>query len=383
MQEEIMLTRPLEYIHNLIKPRTNDYKITYLLFAVVITIFEFLLQSISTPHNSMVYFISILSGIVLAIAPWIGRLGDFFYILLFVFIDIFYCSKSCYLPLFGVFLIAVVWIICKHSFKAILLLISISILETTISENSVERIVSEVILITIVMGVGFSFRVLTDRENTYIKKLAILRQESASAEASIRKELAIHLHDTIAKDLARLSILSQNLAATHPDLADEVEPLITIPQDASNYLRHMIMRLNIQSTNPSLIRAIKESTAMLRSRDITLHSDVITNIDNQLPRNTIITTSLFIREVATNVLKYGQSGSKAELYIDLDESEVSLMMSNQIGDNLIQNKFTGGFGLVNLQSQIENEGGRMSFVSTGKQWIINATMPIAEVSKGN
>lgn len=101
----------------------------------------------------------------------------------------------------GVSLIAVVWIICKHSFKAILLLISISILETTISENSVERIVSEVILITIVMGVGFSFRVLTDRENTYIKKLAILRQESASAEASIRKELAIHLHDTIAKEL--------------------------------------------------------------------------------------------------------------------------------------------------------------------------------------
>lgn len=51
------------------------------------------------------------------------------------------------------------------------------------------------------------------------------------------------------------------------------------------------------------------------------------------------------------------------------------MMSNQISGEPVDHTLTGGFGLTNLQSRIESEGGNMIFVSTGTQWIINATIP--------
>ena len=51
------------------------------------------------------------------------------------------------------------------------------------------------------------------------------------------------------------------------------------------------------------------------------------------------------------------------------------MMVNEIGESPSRDALTGGFGLMNLQSQIEAEGGRLSFVSASGRWIINAAIP--------
>ncbi len=62
-----------------------------------------------------------------------------------------------------------------------------------------------------------------------------------------------------------------------------------------------------------------------------LNADIVANIDQLLSRETLLTSGLFVCETATNRLKYGQSGADIKLYIDGEDSEVALMMSNQIG----------------------------------------------------
>ncbi len=73
-----------------------------------------------------------------------------------------------------------------------------------------------------------------------------------------------------------------------------------------------------------------------------LNADIVANIDQLLSHETLFTSCLFVCETATNVLKYGQSGTDVKLYIDGEDSEVALMMSNQIGSAPTEYALTGG-----------------------------------------
>ncbi|WP_167141851.1 sensor histidine kinase [Canibacter zhoujuaniae] len=329
---------------------------------------------LDSPSN---YTTVVLVGLsfVLAVAPWIGLLGDLFYIALFVAVGLSDYGSIFTFPVFGIFLIAVVWMIEHHAIRVCLLLVGVALLGIVLSDNPLPRTASEVVLGAIVLAIGITLRAFVDKESKTAHELATAREESRRALYSIRGELAAQLHDTIAKDLAQIAILAQNLAAAHPDIAGKINPLTNIAQDASRRLRPMIMDLNLCADTPSLSAAVKESAAMLRLRSITLNTKMVVDIDQLLSRHTLLTAALFVREAASNALKYGQAESTVELYVDLDGNEVALMMSNQISTEPIDHALTGVFGLANLQSRIESEGGNLSFASTGSQWIINATIP--------
>lgn len=164
-----------------------------------------------------------------------------------------------------------------------------------LSDNPLARAVSEVVLSVIVLAVGMAFRVLVDKESKTARDLVAARQESRRALASVRSELAAQLHDTIAKDLARVVISAQNLTVAHPELADEINPLMTIARDASRRLRPMITNLNLAVAAPSLKAAVKESAAMLCSRAMVLNVEMVADIDQLLSRQALLTASLCVR----------------------------------------------------------------------------------------
>lgn len=362
-------------LRNITRQRVSSYKLAYLLVAGLIVIVELAFHTLSDALAAPAVLVLALLGVTLAVAPWIGIAGDVLYIAAFVAADFSGYTESLSFPVIGVFLIAVIWVIEHHALRAILVLVGTATLGIALSEKSVTRLASEAVLAVIVLGIGFILRAYSDRAAISARELAAERQASCEAVASVRGELAVQLHDTIAKDLARVAISAQNLAIAHPELAREIDPLTTIAQKASRRLRPMIMDLNLTVARSSLRASVKESTIMLCSRNITLSVEMVADIDQLLSRQAMLTASLFVREAATNVLKYGQAFTSAELYVDLAESELALMMSNQIATVPVDHALTGGFGLANLQSRIESEGGRLSFVSTGTQWMINATIP--------
>ena len=362
-------------LKNATRQRMGKYRLAYLLAAGTFVIVEFSLHAVSDALAAPAAVVLALLGVMLAAAPWIGVFGDVLYVAAFVAVDFSGYSESLSFPVFGVYFIAVIWIVEHHFVWASLLLAGTALLGITLSEDLLTRLVSEAVLTSIVLSVGFILRVNSDRVAFSARELAAAQRASREAVASVRGELAIQLHDTIAKDLARVAIMAQQLVIAHPELAREIDPLTAIAQDASRRLRPMIMDLNLAAARPSLSAAVKESAVMLRSRAITLNVEMVADIDQLLTRQAILTASLFVREAATNVLKYGQTSTSVELYVDCTGSEVALMMSNQIATDPVDHMLTGGFGLANLQSRIESEGGRMSFASTGTKWIINATIP--------
>ncbi|WP_376975727.1 sensor histidine kinase [Arcanobacterium hippocoleae] len=356
-------------------PRASSYKLAYLLTAALIMIFELIIH-LSPPFfdTSTIWVLAFLC-IALAAAPWLGTIGDLFFSLAYIAIGLAEFDSSLSFPTFGITLIVAVWIINHHTIRASILLGGVALLSLWQNDDLPFQLVSEILVAVLVFTIALLLRSSFDKASESEREISNARRASREAVASIRTELAAQLHDTIAKDLAQVAILVQNMAAAHPELADEIDPITNITQGASRRLRPMIMDLNQTVAAPSFRVAVTESAVMLRSRSMVLKVEMAADIDHLLSRQALLTASLFVRETATNVLKYGQSSTSVELYVDLEGSELALMMRNQISTEPIDRTLTGGFGLANLQSRIESEGGRMSFTSTGARWIISAAIP--------
>lgn len=361
--------------HYIFRARTHGYKVAYLTIATIAVVLESLFISDSGLDKQTFVLLLAGYGLILTLAPWLGMAGDILFITVYVLIFLSGHGRLLSFHVLGVCLITAIWIISHHSFAAVSMFISISLLGILYSPDPLKQVLHEIVLAVFTLGISFILRAFKDKETNSQRSLNAAQQESRIALESVRRELAARLHDTIAKDLARVAITAQKLAASHPELAHEIKPLTKITQDASARLRPMIMDLNYSVAAPSLCAAVKESASMLRSREMILNVNMDADIDSLLSRQILLTASLFVREAATNALKYGKETTQVDLYVDIHNNEVALMMSNQISENTINHAFTGGFGLANLQSRIESEGGRMSFASTGTQWIINAAIP--------
>lgn len=273
------------------------------------------------------------------------------------------------------FLIAVVWIIHHQTVPASLLLTGYVLLMFLQNGSQPSRILSDVLLSAVTFAIAFTLRNFMDSTERFRRKLEESKMETAKAAATVRAKLAAGLHDTIARDLTRISISLESLAAAHPELSEEIAPIVDLAHVSSRRLRPMIAELNLEAPAPSLRTAVKESTLMLRSRELDLTAHMSDDIDDLLSRQAILTGSLFVREAATNALKYARQGTPVNLFVEVTGGELSLMMVNEIGESPSRDALTGGFGLMNLQSQIEAEGGRLSFVSASGRWIINAAIP--------
>ena len=114
---------------------------------------------------------------------------------------------------------------------------------------------------------------------------------------------------------------------------------------------------------------------MLRSGALELDAHMPGDIDGEISRQTILTGSLFVSETAANALKYARRGTTVDLFAEIDGGGLSLTMANDISGSSSDGALTGGFGLANLKSRIESEGGRLSFVSRSGRWIVNASIP--------
>ena len=354
---------------------SRGYRLAYLLMSVSIVILEVIFHTISSPLNGSDALLLTILCVLLAAAPWLGNVGDFLYVGAFAVVGVLHYGFSLTFPVLGVFLIAVVWIIRHQAINAVLLLAGYVLLMFWQAGAELYRLASDALLTVVVLTVGFAFRKFMDEAEQSRRDLEKTKEESAKAAEAIRAKLAIGLHNTIARDLARVSISLEGLAAAHPNLASDITPIVGLVHDSSRRLRPMIMELRTDAPTPSLKNAIAESNLMLQSRKLDLVAHMPEDIDQLLSRQAMLTGSLFVRETATNALKYAQQGTSVDLFVEVGDGELSLMMTNVIAERPSRDALTGGFGLGNLKSRIEGEGGRLSFVSNSGLWIVNAVIP--------
>lgn len=353
----------------------NGHKIAFLVAASSLLLIELIIDVILATESKPALWVIAMFVAVLAGAAWFSPLAEFLYLALYLIFAFLPYTDGMAFPIFGVYFICVVWFIRHWTWPAVIALVVAESVALVQSDYSIPQIAGAAIGLVMVTSVGIALRILNDRLRSSESQLRTTREEAEAASQTIRRELATQLHDTVAKDLARVAITAENIAVSHPEIANELGPLVELAHSASKRIRPVIFNLNSLSNEVSLEEAIRSSTIMLTTRKIRLHTDAPEGIDAQLTRQASLAASLFVREAATNALKYATAGSEVDLFITVEPNSLSLTMRNEISKQGAATEITGGFGLANLEQRIREDGGSLSFTRNENDWIIFAAIP--------
>lgn len=278
---------PPAFFLDAVRPYPRGFKLAYLLMSASIVVLEEVFHAFAAPLGIRDVLTLAALCVLLSVAPWLGCAGDLLYVAVFAAMGTF--SSSLAFPSLGVFLVAVVWIIRRWTGRAALLLAGYVLLMFCQNGVGLFRFASDVLLSTVAFAVGFALRRFRDWAERSRRELDESRMETAKAVESVRAKLAAGLHDTIARDLARISISLESLAAAHPDLSGEIAPIVDLAHDSSRRLRPMISELSLDAAAPSLAAAVEESRLMLRSGALELDAHMPGDIDGGISRQTILT----------------------------------------------------------------------------------------------
>ncbi|WCC79328.1 hypothetical protein O6R08_07230 [Cutibacterium equinum] len=209
----------------------------------------------------------------------------------------------------------------------------------------------------------------------------LAEQEKELLRASVvesRRELARQLHDTTAKDLAHVAVLAQDIAIRHPELNEEMDPLVSAATSASRRIRPMILAIDTSATEPTLPDVIEQVTRMLKTRNITLDLMACEDLDRLLSHQQRRTAALAIRECCSNILEYAPSDSLATLVAERNDTNglLTISLSNEIAAQPAAPALSSGYGLENLGGRIQNEGGTMDITNAGGQWLTVINLPV-------
>ena len=252
---------PSSFFLDAVRPYPRGFRLSYLFMSVSIVVLEVVFHAISAPLGTHDILILAALCALLSVAPWLGITGDLLYVAVFAAMGAF--SSSLAFPVLGVFLVAAVWIIRHRTVQAALLLAGYVLLMFWQNGSVLARMASDVLLSSVAVVVGFAVRKFMDGAELSRRELEESRMGTVRAVESVRAKLAAGLHDTIARDLARISISLESLAAAHPDLSGEIAPIVDLAHDSSRRLRPMISELSLDAAAPSLAAAVEESRLML------------------------------------------------------------------------------------------------------------------------
>lgn len=346
---------------------------TFVVGAIFVLLLDLVVLTQLGPVDSLSLMPLALLVVLLATVGWLGPIVELTFVIVYSVIALTPIGSDLAFVVIGVYLIAILWITRSWLVGAYLIFLLTHLAQFGSNFFSAQSLLSVVFGLLVVTVLGFGLR-WQDSRIRDAKELAKASEEKAKqASELIRSELAALVHDTIAKDLSRISLVAQDLAQTPDWQPEKLGALAEIASDASRRIRPVILNLN-SAKRSSLSDTIALTTRMLSTREISLETD-IDDLDLQLSSQQELAAGLVIREGCTNILKYAPAGSRASLLISLDpDATVSITLSNIIVSEP-QTDITGGFGLDNLRHRIEQAGGEISYFASGGRWILYATIP--------
>ncbi|MDY5853907.1 MAG: ATP-binding protein [Arcanobacterium sp.] len=354
------------------------HKVVFCASAVLIVLVELLDDvdrsfALSAPESLALCLL----GVLLAAGAFFPVASGLLYIALLVWTSVF--GDIFAFPILGLYLIVGAWILSSRTILAIIVLALTETIWIVLSPVHVSQAVSALVGSGITLAVSFMLRLWKMKNAQAASEAQQAREQAAQASMTVRRQLAQELHDTIAKDLARIALMAQEFKAAGSVSADELGALADMAAAASRRIRPTIMDLDRASYRESASQTISLVVKMLSTRAIELDVSAAADMDELFEREQILVLTTVIREGATNILKYAPAGSQASLTCGIDEkgSAITVSMGNDIADE-INTDVTGGFGLANLEQQVASVGGELSYGSFEKRWILYATIPLSE-----
>lgn len=351
-------------------------RLVFLALALFIGIFETVFL-FGQNMNSWSIWTLLPMSILLASCGWFAPWSEVAFVIIFDCCQLTPLSNQLTFYIFGVCAISVSWIARSWSLPGLVIFFTTELFVFVNSTTFAAQVLSFALDTAVVVPLGF----LLQRQKQQMEKITAdarkSREEAQEAGDRIRRQLAADLHDTIAKDLVRLVVLSDRLAK-RPDTAEQrdFELLFEISSDASRRIRPLILNLDATREKTSFSKILNDVSRMLSTRSMVLEVEPETNFDLLLTPKQLHLASLIVQEAAINALKYGPIGALVTMNVELDENRtLEISMRNPIAETPEFTEVTSGFGLRNLESRLNEEDGELFFGKDSEGWIITAIIP--------
>lgn len=223
------------------------------------------------------------------------------------------------------------------------------------------------------------------RLSTYQEHLRSLASELTLAEERERRQLALHLHDSIGQGLAvaklKLETLRSLLAEEHKE---RVENIIELLQQIIGETRSITAEIS-----PPILYELSFHEALIWLADhfqkqfgITIE---VKDVKQELLLGEGVRVMLFrsIQELLTNVVKHAQA-TRVEIRVDREDNAIhACVADNGVGfSSDRQSKFpsaSGGFGIFSIRERFAHLGGRMTVESApGKGAKVHLWVPAVD-----
>lgn len=201
------------------------------------------------------------------------------------------------------------------------------------------------------------------------------------ARKEIYADLAVELHDTIARELSRVVVVAE-LLAVESGSSPLVSQIQSSAREALASTRLMMKGLRQPTEQESLDKVLGRCADMLKERSIRLHVDAAPAAHANLSREMLDILVLVIKEGSANILKYAPVGSEASLTVESESPEVlSVMLTNTCDISARPDpELSGGFGLDNLAARVEQVGGSISHHIVNNRWTLLVELPLHRVA---
>lgn len=265
-----------------------------------------------------------------------GVRAEFVYVGTLVVVLVLGINTSVNMAGIGLYTICVSWINRRWFIPSVVALLGTELLQYPIMvrESGWTRsyfAVSSVLGLLIVLGLGFMLLHFNSQARGLRERVDEYREAAEAAGEKIRHEIASELHDSTARDLARLALTAQELSDRGGARAGELAQLAQLASDASRRIRPLILGIDSGRSSATVRSAIQQVISMLHGRDIELHVEVPNDIDNRVTRGQRLAGALVVREGATNILKYAPEEVTERGIPSIDEESGKVTLAGEEG----------------------------------------------------
>ncbi|MCC6962921.1 MAG: sensor histidine kinase [candidate division Zixibacteria bacterium] len=221
--------------------------------------------------------------------------------------------------------------------------------------------------------------------STYQQHLRSLASELTLAEERERRQLALHLHDSIGQSLALTKLKLETLRHVLPETHKErVEDILVLLQQIIVETRSITAKIS-----PPILYELSFYQAIVWlcdhfKKQHALAVEVV-GTDQNIPLGEGVRVMLFrsIQELLTNTLKHAKA-TEVRVYLQHEESAVHVCIADNgvgFGSELQQQypSASGGFGIFSIRERLAYLGGRLVIDSSpGKGARVHLWVPVGE-----
>ncbi|WP_461171375.1 sensor histidine kinase [Trueperella pyogenes] len=247
------------------------------------------------------------------------------------------------------------------------------------------------VMLLILLGTAFvlghtMYRSAQERDAA-VAQLWRVKLRRLEATQQFKANVAMQLHDSLAGTLSVVTKLAEAVRQEVPDNTSLSLKAGLLEEQARASLRELREIIQfLDSPNPpadqevSLISALARVESIASTIGINLELEYEDRELKQLPLEIKIILFAFLREVATNLLKYAAPSTDAVLSVSCSADTIEMMMKNQYHDAVRDADISSGRGLNSLRKKFELAGGGLDVWAIDNWWYVHGEVPL---EKGN